>query len=142
MSDTVTGEPLLFEARGLELGYGDRPILTRVDLDVRSGDAWFLLGTNGSGKTTLLRALLGLLEPRSGSLRRDPRQAAPERLGFVPQVTSINRSLRTTVREFVGLGLAGLRIPRREESERLTWALARVGLGELRRNAGGLVEVG
>ena len=40
----------LIEARGNDLGYGSRRILTGVDLTIRAGDSWFLLGTNGSGK--------------------------------------------------------------------------------------------
>lgn len=122
------GADVLLEIRGLELAYAGRSVLAGVDLEVRAGESWFLLGTNGSGKTTLLRAILGLLAPRAGVIRRHPRLAAPARLGFVPQVTGINPSLSTSVREFVSLGLAGARLPRASHGERLRWAMARVGL--------------
>jgi ABC-type Mn2+/Zn2+ transport system ATPase subunit len=122
---------IVISGRGLELGYGRQRVLSGVDLEVRAGEAWFLLGTNGSGKTTLVRALLGLLRPRAGTLVRHPVLAAPVRLGFVPQVTSINPSLATTVREFVSLGLAGAGVQRSERAERLDWALARAGLEAL-----------
>jgi ABC-type Mn2+/Zn2+ transport system ATPase subunit len=118
-------------ARGLELGYGREAVLRGVDFEVRSGQAWFLLGANGSGKTTFVRAVLGLLRPRAGTLERHPQRAAPERLGFVPQVTAINPSLATTVREFVSLGLVGAGTPRASRAERIAWALARVGLERL-----------
>jgi len=120
----------LIEARGVELAYGRQAVVSGVDLTIRPGESWFLLGTNGSGKTTLLRAALGLLAPRRGELRRDPAHASPARLGFVPQVTAINPSLHTTVREFVSLGQAGAPIPKNERPEALRWALEQVGLLE------------
>lgn len=126
-----TAREVVISGRGLELAYGRKPVLTGVDLEVRAGEAWFLLGTNGSGKTTLVRALIGLLRPRAGTLVRHPVLAAPVRLGFVPQVTSINPSLATTVREFVSLGLAGAGVPRSARGGQVAWALARVGLESL-----------
>jgi ABC-type Mn2+/Zn2+ transport system ATPase subunit len=49
----------------------------------------------------------------------------------VPQRCDLNPTLPTTLREFVRLGLVGLRTPRRDRAERLTWALTRTGLGGL-----------
>ena len=55
---------------GVAAGYagrGDgRPVLSRVDLDLRAGQQVALLGANGSGKTTLLRVLTGALRPTAG----------------------------------------------------------------------------
>lgn len=119
------------EARGLALGYGARVVLRDVHLRIRAGEFWFLLGPNGSGKTTLLSALLGLIEPRAGSLALHPTLAARDRIGFTPQKTALNPTLPTTVREFVSLGAVGLRLSRAARAERLAWALARVGLEPL-----------
>ncbi|MGI9592240.1 MAG: ATP-binding cassette domain-containing protein, partial [Myxococcota bacterium] len=60
-----------------------------------------------------------------------PVLADPARLGFVPQVTAINPSLHTTVREFVSLGLAGAPVPEGGREEALIWALERAGLAAL-----------
>jgi zinc transport system ATP-binding protein len=122
------------EARGLELGYGAEIVLRGVDLQVRAGEFWFLLGPNGSGKTTLLNAILGLLEPQAGVLRLDPSLAARDRIGFTPQTSALNPTLPTTVREFVSLGAVGLRLDRRARAERLAWALARLDLEALARS--------
>ncbi len=124
----MTSAASVFRARGAELGYGAEPVLSGVDLEIRRGEFWFLLGPNGSGKTTLLRALLGLLEPRAGTLQRHPEWTARERLGFVPQSCDINPTLPTTVREFVSLGFVRSRIPRAERPRGLRDALALVGL--------------
>jgi iron complex transport system ATP-binding protein len=47
--------------RGLHAGYGDRPVLMDVDLDVQAGELVALIGPNGCGKTTLLRAVSGVI---------------------------------------------------------------------------------
>ena len=53
---------------GLGKSYGGVRALDSVDLDVREGEIFGLLGPNGSGKTTLLRLFLGLLAPTVGRL--------------------------------------------------------------------------
>jgi ABC-type Mn2+/Zn2+ transport system ATPase subunit len=120
-------EPLV-RAAGLALGYSDVPAVEGVDLEVRPGEEWFVIGPNGSGKTTLLRAVLGLLPPLRGELRLHPEVADRSQVGYVPQHCEWNPALPTTVREFVLLGLVGTRIRGAERGERLRWALTRVGL--------------
>jgi ABC-type Mn2+/Zn2+ transport system ATPase subunit len=122
---------IVLKTTGLVLAYGNRIVLDDVNLEVRSGQFCFFLGPNGSGKTTLLRAILGALWPRAGQLWLHPDHARRERIGFVPQRCDINPTLPTTVREFVLLGLVGIRASRNEESERLDWALDKVGLAGL-----------
>lgn len=121
-------DPLL-SITDAKLGYGDRVVLDRLNLHVREGEFWFLLGPNGAGKSTLLKAILGSLTPLSGSIRRRPDVAKPERTGFVPQRCDLNPSLPTTIREFVSLGLVGIRDSRAGRLERLTFALERSALG-------------
>jgi zinc transport system ATP-binding protein len=119
----------VIDVRGVDVGYPGRRVLSSVQWSVRSGEYWFLLGPNGSGKTTLLRAVLGLLQPLAGEIRRDPAAASLEHTGFVPQQSRTNPTLPTTVREFVSLGSVGLAPARHTDA--LAWALARVGLAEL-----------
>ncbi|MFE3850728.1 ABC transporter ATP-binding protein [Streptomyces griseorubiginosus] len=65
MHDT---EPLI-EARALSAGYGSRPVLRDLDLEVRPGEVVALLGPNGAGKTTTLRVLSGEMAPMGGEVR-------------------------------------------------------------------------
>ena len=129
-ADSSIDEPLL-RADRLRLAYGARDVLRDANLEVRRGEFWFLLGGNGSGKTTFLRSLLGIVPPRGGELRLSPELNGRAGIGFVPQHCDINRSPPTTVREFVSLGLVGLRIPRAERPARVARAIERVGLGTL-----------
>lgn len=123
----------VIEARGLALAYDGHPVVRDVSLRVHAGEFWFLLGRNGSGKSTLLRAVTGTLAPTAGTLRLDPERATRERMGFVPQRFDLNPALPTTVREFVLLGTVGLRLSRREEHDRLAWALDHAGLAGMDR---------
>lgn len=119
---------IVLKATGLTVGYARRTVLESVTVECRKGEFWFFIGPNGSGKTTLIRAILGILRPWGGQLWLHPELARREGIGFVPQRCDLNPALPTTVREFVVLGLAGLRLGAKEEAERLDWALHEVGL--------------
>jgi branched-chain amino acid transport system ATP-binding protein len=59
----------LLEVRDLHAWYGESHVLHGVDLDVAEGEVVTLLGRNGAGKTTTLRAIMGILDRCSGSIR-------------------------------------------------------------------------
>jgi branched-chain amino acid transport system ATP-binding protein len=56
----------LLRVRGLHAFYGESHILHGVDLDVGTGELVTLIGRNGSGRTTTLKAILGLVDRRTG----------------------------------------------------------------------------
>ena len=58
----------MISTRALTKRYGAVTAVQSVDLDVREGDRYGLLGPNGSGKTTLVRMLLGLVYATSGQI--------------------------------------------------------------------------
>ncbi|MGZ5082107.1 MAG: ABC transporter ATP-binding protein, partial [Usitatibacter sp.] len=103
-----------------------------IDLAVRHGEVFGLLGANGAGKTTAIRMLCGTLPPTSGDIRvagidmvRHAR-AARGRIGYVTQRFALYGDL--TVRENLALqaGLYGLAAAR--SRERIEWALDRLDL--------------
>jgi ABC-2 type transport system ATP-binding protein len=64
----VTAPPVDAAVRvsGLRKTFGDLVAVEGLDLEIRRGEVFGLLGPNGSGKTTTIRMLCGLLEPSAG----------------------------------------------------------------------------
>jgi branched-chain amino acid transport system ATP-binding protein len=58
----------MLELRNLSAGYGGRPVIHDIDLDVRAGEIVALVGANGAGKSTLAKALSGMLPALAGTL--------------------------------------------------------------------------
>lgn len=56
------------EARALSVQMGERTVCRGLDVLIRPGECWGVLGQNGMGKTTLLRTLAGLHTPQSGGV--------------------------------------------------------------------------
>lgn len=87
--ETAVDTPLL--ARHLNHDFGAARTLIDIDLALPTGSVLGLIGRNGAGKSTLIRALLGLLQPRSGEARVFGEPAlylsddAKARLAYVPQ---------------------------------------------------------
>ena len=80
---------------GLGVRIGGIRVVDDLNLDVRPGQFWGLLGPNGIGKTTLLRCLAGLVEPAAGRVllqSRDvailPRKLLARHLGMLQQHTA------------------------------------------------------
>jgi iron(III) transport system ATP-binding protein len=57
------------QVRGLQKAFNGQQVLSRVDLDVPSGNLFAILGSSGSGKTTLLRLLCGFERADGGTIR-------------------------------------------------------------------------
>ena len=57
------------EASNLNIGYANETIVSDVSFEVKSGEAFALIGTNGSGKSTLLKTIVGLLPSLGGQLK-------------------------------------------------------------------------
>ena len=71
--------------RSLEKGFGQKPVLRGVSLDVLSGESLVLLGGSGSGKSVLLKHMNGLLRPDRGAVEVDGTPLAPlDEEGLIP----------------------------------------------------------
>ena len=61
-----TPSPLVFSE--VSFGYGSRPVIDNLSLEVKSGELLAIMGGSGVGKTTLLRLMTGLVSATSGSV--------------------------------------------------------------------------
>ena len=78
----------MLKVNDLHVYYGGIHALKGVDLKVEAGQIVTLIGANGAGKSTTLRAIVGLVRPRSGSIR-----FADEELGKIPTHQIIRRGI-------------------------------------------------
>jgi urea transport system ATP-binding protein len=107
----------------LNVYYGESHILRNVDLNIYPGQMVCLIGRNGVGKTTLLKTIMGLLQPRSGTIDyqgqlinpKTPDRRARMGISYVPQGREIIP--RLTVKENLLLGFEAL--PQRPANNRI-----------------------
>jgi ABC-2 type transport system ATP-binding protein len=124
----------LIRSFGLTKRFGGIVAVDGVDLDVRAGDRYGLLGPNGSGKTTLVRLLLGLVFATAGRGEVLGREMPKHAREVLPDVGALveapagyaHLSGRTNLALFDAAGPGG---PRRTRKDRVGEVLTRVGLG-------------
>ncbi len=109
--------------------------LKALDLEVRRGEVFGLLGPNGSGKTTTIKLLLGLLFPTSGQALVFDREATDvtknERIGYLPEESYLYRFLNAEeTLDFYG---RLFNIPRAVRRQRTFELIELVGLTWARR---------
>ncbi|AEK60341.1 ABC transport system ATP-binding protein [Collimonas fungivorans Ter331] len=68
---SVDGVANIVEIRDLQFGYGERSILSGLNMDFARGKVIAVMGGSGSGKTTILRLIGGQLKPQAGSVKVD-----------------------------------------------------------------------
>lgn len=104
----VNGAPAL-SVRALTVSYGERPVLRSVSFDVPRGKLVGIVGPNGAGKSTLLKAMLGLLDANSGSVRIYGKPVAQARtaVAYVPQTEAVDWDFPVTVFDVVLMGRFG-----------------------------------
>lgn len=137
---TPTGTPLI-RLDAVTCAYGPDPVLLDVDLVVHDDQFTGVVGPSGSGKTTLLRVLLGTVRPVAGSVQRQD----GVRLGYVPQVETVDWSFPVTVAECVLMARTRGRMlpwPSRQEQAEVDEVLERLSIRHLahrhiRRLSGG-----
>src|SRR5450432_3890669 len=121
---------IIVETRSLTKVYRDfwgrrkKTALNALDLQIRKGEIFGLLGPNGSGKTTTIKLLLGLLFPTSGEASVFGQPAVDvrknERIGYLPEESYLYRFLNAEeTLDFYGRLFNMDPATRRERSQRL-----------------------
>jgi len=141
--DSSNGEQtdVIIEAMNLTKTYRDFwgrqkvRALKALDMEVRRGEVFGLLGPNGSGKTTTIKLLLGLLFPSSGQALVFGKEASDvsknERIGYLPEESYLYKFLNAEeTLDFYGRLFD---MPTSERRQRIDELIAMVGLGWARR---------
>ena len=98
------------EMEGIWKSFGGVPVLSQVDLQLKSGEVLALLGSNGAGKSTLMKILCGAYSRDRGSVRLDreevafttPQDAIARGVRLLPQEISVMPDLSVAENIFIG----------------------------------------
>lgn len=125
-------EQIAIGAYDLRKEFGDFKAVKGINLEIRYGEVYGLLGANGAGKTTTIKMLCGLLEPTAGEVdladeRGQVRSSfVRQRIGYMSQKFSLYDDL--TIDENLEFFAGVYQVPRRERAEKRRWVLEFSGL--------------
>jgi len=123
----------------LSAGYIGAPVVEHVNLSIMGGDFVGIVGPSGSGKTTLLKTMLGAVNIYEGAIKIGGRPAGhgDARVGYVPQLETVDWHFPVTVEEVVMMGLAArsgyLPWSSRKHREAARDVMTRIGIDPLRK---------
>lgn len=127
----TVGVDALVDLQGVALGYEGVVALRDVDVSIAPGELIGIVGPSGCGKTTLLRSLLGEPELYAGTAK----VADNTRVGYVPQVETVDWNFPITVEQVAMLGSWRTRrwLPwtSRAERSRARVVLSQLGIADL-----------
>lgn len=126
-----------YQVKQIDAGYGSRPVLHGIDVELHRGELVGVIGPNGCGKSTLLRVMTGLLAPGYGEifleekpLARYSRREIAQVVAVVPQ--SHAPLFAFTVREVVEMGRSpwqhGWNVSTAQDDRMVTEAIERCDL--------------
>ena len=117
--------PLLISLENVIIGYDRKELIDSINLSIKHGEFWGIIGPNGGGKTTLLKTILGLIPPVSGKVHY--REDKPLTFGYVPQREKFDHIFPISVSEFVAMGRY-IRIPVGRGVKKEDWKIVMASL--------------
>lgn len=120
----------MLQAQNLTKKYGDQVALNSLNLHIKKGEIFALLGQNGAGKTTTINLFLGFIKPTEGhltingiSVTKDPQRTKKE-VAYIPETLMLYPNLTALENLKFFSALAGFNYSKSE----LTYFLSKVGL--------------
>ena len=121
--------PAVLKAENLRVGYGGKPVLLDVSIELKPNEVLCVIGHNGAGKSTLMRTLFGLVKQQAGRVlvdgkvlpRHVPQALAAQGVAMVPEGRGIFPGL--TVQETFALGMWSAAVPVEERADRVEWVM-------------------
>lgn len=120
----------MLSAKKLTKKYGDYTALNALDLTIKEGEIFALLGQNGAGKTTTINLFLGFIEPTSGELEIngisviENNQETKKHVAYIPETVMLYPNLTGLENLKFFSSLAGFKYSKDE----LTYFLNKAGL--------------
>jgi Cu-processing system ATP-binding protein len=91
----------MIEVQQLYKKFGKLVVLDELDLSIKSGGIFAILGPNGSGKTTLIKCILGMVNPQKGKIEFQGEQILGKshyrnRINYMPQIANFPANLEVS----------------------------------------------
>ena len=86
----------MLEVKNVSMSYGEVKAVQNLSFTIKPGEIFGLLGTNGAGKTTTFRMIMGLIQPKSGSITLDGHQVSYDDVNDIGYMIE-ERSLLTKI---------------------------------------------
>lgn len=111
-------QPTIINIKDLSVSYDQKRVLTNIYMDIEPGHIYGVIGPNGAGKSTLFKAILGLTEIDSGTIKIEGERIQEKRkkVVYVPQKNDLDWTFPTTVMDVVLMG----RYPHKKVLQRLS----------------------
>ncbi len=96
----------MIQISNLHKKFGKLIVLDGLDLEIKSGGIFAILGPNGSGKTTLIKSILGMVIPNSGEIKIDDESVLKQwnyrnQINYLPQIANFPANL--SVKELIAM---------------------------------------
>jgi len=96
----------MIQISNLHKKFGKLIVLDGLDLEIKSGGIFAILGPNGSGKTTLIKSILGMVIPNSGEIKIDDESVLKQwnyrnQINYLPQIANFPTNL--SVKELIAM---------------------------------------
>jgi ABC-type Mn2+/Zn2+ transport system ATPase subunit len=110
----------IISVSGLSVSYEKKRVLTNIFLEMEAGKIYGIVGPNGAGKSTLFKAILGLVEINTGTVKINGKEIETQRkeVVYVPQKNDVDWTFPATVFDIVLMG----RYPHKKIFQRLSKA--------------------
>lgn len=97
---------VVIEIKGLSVSYEKKRVLTNIFMKVEEGFVYGVVGPNGAGKSTLFKAILGLVDINTGTIKINGKDIEDQRkrVAYIPQKNDIDWDFPATVKDIVMMG--------------------------------------
>ena len=96
----------IISVKGLSVSYERKRVLANIFLEIEAGRVVGVVGPNGAGKSTLFKAILGLIDINTGTIKvaGKPIEEVKKKMAYVPQKNDVDWNFPATVMDIVQMG--------------------------------------